>query len=148
MGASLPVFSVGPAAIDARALEAAVVWPGAGAVLSFSGVVRDSFGGEAVTGLSYEAFAPLCAAVWAEITAEVAASWPGARLAGAHRTGDLAVGEVAVVVAVAAPHRDEAYAASRHAMEALKARLPVWKKEHTVSGSHWKPNPPPPERTP
>jgi molybdopterin synthase catalytic subunit len=148
MGLATPEFVVTPGPIDARALEAAVLWPGAGAALSFTGVVRDSFGGEAVTGLSYEAYTPLCAAVWAEIVAEAAARWPGARLAGAHRTGDLAVGEVAVVVSVAAPHRDEAYAASRYAMEALKARLPVWKKEHTVSGSHWKPNTPPPEHTP
>jgi MoaE-MoaD fusion protein len=133
--------------IDPRAVEAAVAWPGAGAVLSFLGITRDNFEGEPVVGLSYEAYPELCLPVMQAIADEVAAQWPGARVAMVHRTGSLGIGEASVVISVATPHRGDAYAASRYAIDAMKARLPVWKKEHRKDGSHWKENAESPVRT-
>ena len=131
------------APIDARALEAAVSHAGAGAVLTFLGVTRDNFEGRPVSGLSYEAYPEMALAVMAEIRDEVAAQWPGARVAMAHRIGALAVGEVSVVISTSAPHRAECYAASRYAIDELKARVPIWKKEHYADGdADWKANQP------
>jgi molybdopterin synthase catalytic subunit len=126
--------------IDPRAVEAAVAWPGAGAVLSFLGVARDSFEGRAVVALEYEAYPEMAVPVMEEIAAEVAARWPGARLAIVHRTGRLAIGEASVVISVATAHRGACYEASRYAIDALKARVPVWKKEVYADGAAWKAN--------
>ncbi len=135
------LFRITTAAIDAPALEAAVSWPGAGAVLTFQGVTRDNFKGQPVTGLHYEAYAPMAVAKMAEIAAEIDVRWPGTRVAMSHRIGELAVGEVSVVISIATPHRGEAYAASRYAIDELKARVPIWKKEHYADGqADWKEN--------
>jgi len=128
--------------IDARAVEAAVSWPGAGAVLTFSGVGRDSFEGRPVLGLYYEAYAEMVLPEMAHIRDQLVARWPGARLAMVHRTGEVGIGEASVVISVSAPHRGEAYEASRFAIDALKARVPVWKKEHYADGAAWKANDP------
>lgn len=133
--------------IDPRAVEAAVAWPGAGAVLTFQGVTRDHFDGRRVLGLDYEAYPELATPVLQEIAAEAAARWPGARLAMVHRTGPVAIGEASIVISVATPHRGDAYAANRFAIDAVKARLPVWKKERYADGSAWKENAESPVRT-
>ncbi|MCB9682054.1 MAG: molybdenum cofactor biosynthesis protein MoaE [Alphaproteobacteria bacterium] len=130
--------------IDPRALEDAVAHPGAGAVLTFLGVTRDRFEGRAVVRLEYEAYETMALAQLAEIVAEVASQWPGARAAIVHRLGVVPLGETSVAIVVATPHRDAAYAASRHAIEALKARVPIWKKEIYEDGSAWKANAPTP----
>lgn len=126
--------------IDVRELERAVAHPGAGAVLCFQGTTRDSFEGKGVLHLEYEAFAPMALAELERIAAEARARFPGSRLAVAHRVGRVEVGEASVVIAVSAPHRDEAYQASRFAIDALKARVPIWKKEWYADGSQWKAN--------
>ncbi len=126
--------------IDVRAVRDAVAHPGAGAVLVFEGTARDSFEGRTVTRLSYEAYEEMALKSLRELGREVADRWPQARLAIVHRLGEVPVGEPTVVIAVSAPHRAEAYAASRHALEQLKARVPVWKKEHYADGEAWKPN--------
>lgn len=126
--------------IDPRALEQAVAHPGAGAILTFSGVTRDNFEGKRVIGLDYEAYAELALPEMARIRDEIGRRWPGARVAMVHRTGHLGVGEASVVIAVSAPHRDEAYEAGRHAIDALKASVPVWKKERYEDGEAWKAN--------
>jgi molybdopterin synthase catalytic subunit len=73
-----------------------------------------------------------------EKIADAAASqWPGARVAMAHRTGHLAIGEIAVVIAASAPHRAEAFAACRFAIDTLKQQVPIWKKEVAVDGEYW-----------
>lgn len=126
--------------IDVRELERAVAHPGAGAVLCFQGTTRDSFEGRGVLHLEYEAFAPMALAELERIAAEAQARFPGSRLAVAHRVGRVEVGEASVVIAVSAPHRDEAYLASRFAIDALKARVPIWKKEWYADGSQWKAN--------
>jgi molybdopterin synthase catalytic subunit len=71
------------------------------------------------------------------IAAEIEEAHPGARVAFRHRVGSLGIGEVAVAVAAAAPHRDEAFAACRAGIEAIKARVPIWKKEFGPDGSSW-----------
>ena len=127
-------------AIDARAVADAVRHEGAGAVLVFSGDTRDSFDGRAVVRLEYEAYAEMAVPEMARIRDQMAEQWPGVRVAMVHRTGVVPSGETSVVIAVSAPHRDAAYAASRFAIDALKARVPIWKKEVYADGSTWKAN--------
>ena len=128
--------------IDVAAVRAAVSRPEAGAVLVFEGVARDSFDGRRVVELSYEAYAEMAVPVLESIAAEISTTWPEVRVAMVHRTGTVAIGEPSVVIAVSAPHRAEGYEASRRAIEALKERLPVWKKEVYDDGSAWKANAP------
>lgn len=128
--------------IDVAAVRRAVDDPAFGAVLVFEGVGRDDFEGRRVLRLSYEAFAEMAVPVMERIAAEVRERWP-ARVAMVHRTGEVAIGEASVVIAVGAPHRAECYEASRYAIDALKARVPVWKKEIYEDGSAWKANSPP-----
>jgi molybdopterin synthase catalytic subunit len=123
--------------IDVAAVRDAVSDPGFGAILVFEGVGRNSFGGRPVRGLAYEAWGDVAERELRRIADEVEARWPGARLAVVHRTGEVAIGEPSVVVAVGAPHRDAAYSASRHAIDTLKERLPVWKKELYADGEAW-----------
>lgn len=108
-----------------------------GAVVTFSGAVRDQTRGRRVVKLDYEAYAPMAERVFAQIADEAAAKWKGARIAIAHRTGTLMPGELAVVIAAAAPHRAEAFDACRHAIERLKQDAPIWKKEHFEDGEVW-----------
>lgn len=128
--------------LDPGAVQAAVLGPTRGAVVLFLGTTRDRFDGRTVLRLEYEAYIPLADAELATIEAEVAADWPDAACAIAHRLGVVPVGETSVVIAVAAPHRDAAYAASRYAIEALKARVPIFKHEVYADGSAWKANAP------
>lgn len=112
--------------------------PAAGGTCVFVGTVRDHSDAGAVTGLSYEAWDELAVARFRELAEEVAERWPVCRIALVHRTGELAVGEVSVIVAVSAPHRTEAFEACRHAIERLKHDVPIWKKEALVDGdAHW-----------
>ena len=135
-----PRALVSAAPLDVAALEAQVAATGCGAVLTFVGTVRDNFDGRPVAGLDYEVYAEMAVPVMEQICAEVALQWPGARVVIAHRTGHLDLGEPSVVIAVAAPHRGAVYEASRYAIEALKARVPIWKKELYSDGSAWKAN--------
>lgn len=123
--------------LDLNALVARVAFPGAGAILTFSGIVRDNAHGKAVKHLEYEAYPEMAEQTLRDIIAQVHERWPDARVAMAHRTGRLGIGEASLIIAVAAPHRSEAYAASRYAIERVKAILPVWKKEFAFDGDHW-----------
>ncbi len=125
------------APLDPRAVEALVASGGTGAVVTFTGQVRDHTGDRRVVRLEYEAYRPMAERVLGEIARRVEAKVPGARVAIAHRVGTLAVGEAAVVVAAAAPHRAEAFEACRRAIEALKADAPIWKKEFGEDGAVW-----------
>lgn len=120
--------------IDIPALVAAVAHPGAGAIASFVGAVRDTNEGAAVTGIEYEAYAPMADRELRAILAEGEARWPGVRVAARHRVGYLRVGEVSVAVAAASPHRGPAFDACRYVVEQLKRRVPVWKCEHYADG--------------
>jgi len=123
--------------LDLNALVERVAFPGAGAILTFSGVVRDNAHGKAVKRLEYEAYPGMAETTLRDIIAEIHERWPEARVAMAHRIGKLKIGEASLIIAVSAPHRPDAYTASRYAIERVKAILPVWKKEFGVDGEHW-----------
>jgi MoaE-MoaD fusion protein len=123
--------------LDARRLEAAVADPGAGAICTFTGVVRDNSRGHAVTHLEYEAYGGMAERQMRAIVDEIAERWPEARVAMAHRTGVLEIGEASVVVSVSCPHRAEAIAACRWGIDRLKESVPIWKKEFARSGTVW-----------
>lgn len=127
--------------IDVAAVRAAVSDPGFGAILVFEGVGRDTFDGRPVLRLEYEAWPEMVVPALARIAAEASDRW-GARVAIVHRTGVVAIGEPSVVIAVGTPHRAACYEASRHCIEALKASVPIWKKEIYADGSAWKANTP------
>jgi MoaE-MoaD fusion protein len=110
----------------------------AGAVVTFAGIVRRrGHHLPDVVRLEYEAYREMAEAVLAEIAVEIEREWPGVRVAIHHRTGALAVGEIAVVVAAAAEHRGPAFEACRAAIDRLKLRAPIWKKEIGESGEAW-----------
>ena len=114
--------------IDVAEVLAAVEDPGAGGVVSFTGLVRDSDGGKGVTELEYVAH-PDAAAALQRVAERIAGDLPVRALAAVHRTGLLAVGDVAVVVAASAPHRAEAFEAARRLIDELKQEVPVWKRQ-------------------
>jgi len=123
--------------IDARELEAAVSHPGAGAICTFTGIVRDNSRGQSVTHLDYEAYAEMAVPQMRKIGEEIKQRWPEARVAMAHRTGQLQVGEASVVIAVSCPHRHEAIEACTWGIDRLKESVPIWKKEHAADGTFW-----------
>src|SRR6267378_2139651 len=123
--------------LDPRRLEAAVAHKGAGAICTFTGIVRDSSRGRSVTHLEYEAYGEMATAEMRKIAAEIAERWPEARVAMAHRTGRLEIGEASVVVSVSCPHRAEAIDACRWGIDRLKESVPIWKKEHAADGTYW-----------
>jgi molybdopterin synthase catalytic subunit len=108
--------------------------PAAGGTCVFVGTVRDRSPAGDVTALHYEAWNDLATERLGEIAEGMLKGWPLRRVAILHRTGDLAVGEVSVVVACSAPHRAEAFEACRQGIERLKEDVPIWKKEGLVSG--------------
>ncbi|HCM38451.1 MAG: hypothetical protein A2070_13990 [Bdellovibrionales bacterium GWC1_52_8] len=120
-------------------MAARISRPESGAVLVFSGLVRNEHNQKTVLAVTYDAHVVLAQEVLKQICTEIH-SRTGAQIAIAHRTGPVAVGEASVIIAVGAPHRAEAYEASRTALEEIKTRLPVWKKEHYEDGeSQWLP---------
>jgi molybdopterin synthase catalytic subunit len=122
--------------LDVADAYARVADPACGGVTVFTGVVRDHHDGAAVTGLTYEAWPDRAEDELAAVAAEVAASHPSVRaLVAVHRLGALAVGDVSVVVAASAPHRDASFAAARALIDLLKQRVPIWKHEHLADGS-------------
>jgi molybdopterin synthase catalytic subunit len=123
--------------VDPAEAQALVAHPGAGAIVSFVGTVRDEHDGHPVVRLEYEAYVEMAEKVLAAIGAALEAELPGVRLAVIHRHGDLQVGEVAVAIAAAAPHRAQAFDACREAIERVKHAMPVWKKEHGPDGAVW-----------
>lgn len=120
-------------AIDPAEVLAAVDHPGAGGVVSFTGRVRDSDGGRAVTALEYVAH-PGAEEALRAVAEAVAGDVPVRALAAIHRVGRLDVGDIAVVVAAAAPHRAEAFEAARRLIDDLKANVPIWKRQVFADG--------------
>ena len=116
---------------------ARVAGPGLGGIAVFLGAVRDHARGRTIRHLEYEAYPGMAEREMEWIADEAEARWPGARVAIAHRTGHLEIGDVAVVVAAAAPHRAEAFDACRFAIDTLKQRVPIWKKEFAADGEYW-----------
>ena len=116
-----------------------VIRPECGAVVVFSGTVRDHAEGRTgVTALTYEAYEEQATSRCEKIAAEVRTRWPMVgRIALLHRTGRLELGESSVVAAVSTPHRPEAFEAARFAIDALKASAPIWKREEWAEGEDW-----------
>jgi molybdopterin synthase catalytic subunit len=108
--------------------------PARGGITSFLGTVRDHHGGRAVLRLDYSAYGPMAEAEIARIVAEAESRWD-VRVAVQHRIGQLEIGDVAVAIAVASGHRDEAFVACRYVIEELKRRVPIWKKEYFADGT-------------
>ena len=111
--------------------------PQAGAVVLFLGTVRDNRQGASVHHLEYEAYEALALRDMRAVCAEAASRWPLLRVAMVHRVGTLRVGEVSVAIAVSAPHRADAFAAGKYAIDTLKHRVPIWKKEVWDGGEAW-----------
>jgi molybdopterin synthase catalytic subunit len=110
--------------------------PANGAVVLMSGTVRAQTNGRDVLYLEYQAYEPMALKVFAQISTEIQHQWPTVnRTVIHHRTGKLDIGEVSVLVAVGCPHRAEAFAACRFAIDTLKHNAPIWKKEHWQDGS-------------
>lgn len=108
--------------------------PAAGGTVVFVGTVREEDAGKAVTGLGYSAH-PTVQAALAEVARRVVHTHPVLALAAVHRVGDLAVGDLAVVVAVSCPHRGEAFVACRMLIDDLKAQVPIWKHQMFDDGT-------------
>lgn len=135
MSAEVVRAVVGVAPLDVAEHAALVEHAGAGAVVTFAGVVRDHDDGRRVTGLTYSAH-PSAASVVAEVAADVAAQSTGVRaIAVSHRIGELAIGDVALACAVAADHRREAFVTCAELVDEVKRRLPVWKHQAFVDGT-------------
>ncbi len=124
-------------ALDPARLTALVRSPSCGGITTFVGEVRDHDQGRRVTALEYDAYDTLAASQIEAIAQEAAARWPLARIAVEHRAGRLVVGDAAVVVAVACPHRGDAFDCCRFVIDRVKEAVPIWKKELGPDGERW-----------
>lgn len=135
---SVDFVAVGPEPIDTASLLEFVTTPQCGAISLFLGTVRDnSAGKDGVTHLEYEAYDGVVERKIQDIVDEARQKWSLERIAAVHRVGSLDVGESSVAVAVGSGHREEAFAAARYVIDELKARVPIWKKEHWPGGAEW-----------
>ena len=121
--------------IAAESVLSLVGGPSDGAIDLFIGIVRDHNDGQPVNGMHYDAYAEMAERTLQEIVSEAAGMNGVGKVAAVHRIGELAVGEASVVIAASAPHRAEAFAATRYVIEEIKKRLPVWKQERYVTGT-------------
>jgi len=131
-----------PPRIGARPIDVAELLalprPSDGGVCLFVGVVRDHHEGKATTAIEYEAYGPMAEEEIERLLDEVSRRWPQSRVEIRHRVGRLEVGEASVAVLASAPHRAEAFAACREAIDRLKTTVPIWKKEFYRDGtSDW-----------
>jgi len=108
-----------------------------GGVVTFVGTVRDHSRGHTIEFLEYEAYPEMAEREMEKIADQAAERWPGTRVAIAHRVGHLEIGDAAMVIAAAAPHRAEAFEACRFAIDTLKQTVPIWKKEMATDGEYW-----------
>lgn len=138
-----PLLAIGrdPLALDGIAAAVAASTGadvgGDGAVVTFLGLVRNHNLGRSVRYLEYEAYEPLALKAFERIASEIGERWPSARLALHHRVGKLLVGEASVAIATRSPHRGDAYAACRYAIERVKQIAPIWKHEFFDGGEVW-----------
>ena len=131
-------IEITPHPIDIAAVAARLATAEIGAVATFIGVVRGNENGERIAYLEYEAYPEMAIQEMKRICIEIKRRWPTIeRVAIVHRVGRVAVGETAVVVAVAAAHRSEVFAAVHHGINRLKKIVPIWKKEVGEKGAKW-----------
>ncbi len=136
-GAARERFRVTRDPLEASGVAALVHHAGCGAVATFVGLIRDHNAGRRVLSLEYECYEPLAVRAFQRIGAEATEHWPAAHLAIAHRIGALQIGEASVIVAAGSPHRAEAFAACRYAIERIKQIAPIWKREYFDGGEVW-----------
>jgi molybdopterin synthase catalytic subunit len=129
------MFEIVPDPIDLAACRRAVESSAAGGFVAFEGWVRDHNEGRAVTSLEYEAYAALAVAEGRRILEEARQRFAVEHVGAVHRTGHLAVGDLAVWVGASAAHRDAAFAACRYVIDEVKRRVPIWKREHYADGT-------------
>jgi len=108
-----------------------------GAVVVFTGHVREWTKGIKTEYLSYEAYIPMAEKKLSQIGDEIYEKWPGTIVAIAHRIGELQISDIAVVISVSSPHRQDAYEANEYAIERIKEIVPIWKKEIWEDGEEW-----------
>jgi molybdopterin synthase catalytic subunit len=130
-------FKIVNAPIDPDTLTAEVLTDADGAICTFQGVARRYSRGREVVHLEYEAYPEMAERKLAEIGDELRVKFGVERVAIHHRTGVLAIGEASVVIAVASPHRKEAFAACQYAIDRIKQTVPIWKKEVWSDGQQW-----------
>jgi molybdopterin synthase catalytic subunit len=131
-------FSVSDSAIDVAAARQGVTDNHCGAFVAFEGWIRDHNEGQAVERLEYEVYRPVAEKEGARIIDEALERFAISHALCVHREGLLELGDIAVIVCVSAAHRGAAFDACRYIIDAVKTRLPIWKKEHYVSGvSEW-----------
>jgi molybdopterin synthase catalytic subunit len=133
----LRLFELRDAPLSLDECYAAVQRPEAGGVTLFVGTVRNTNQGNDVALLEYQAYAGMAQKELLAVALEIEAELPGTRLACLHRTGSLKVGDIAVICAASAPHRGDAFSACRALIDRLKARVPIWKREHGQQGPYW-----------
>jgi molybdopterin synthase catalytic subunit len=122
-------------AIDLASLQSVAAADGALAL--FVGVVRNENAGRSVLHLEYEAYEEMAIAEMERIEAEARRLWPVTDVRIVHRLGRMQIGDASVAVAVASPHRTEAFEACRFAIDTLKRTVPIWKKEFYADGAVW-----------
>ena len=134
-GAGVCRLTNGP--IDVGRVVSRVSGPGMGGIVTFVGAVRDHARGRQIRHLEYESYPEMAEREMERIAAQAEQRWPGTKLAIDHRTGHLEIGDIAVIVVAAAPHRAEAFEACRFAIDTLKETVPIWKKEVATDGEYW-----------
>jgi len=130
-------IQISSATLDITSCINRVMDPQCGGIDIFVGTVRNSTKGKAVVRLEFEAYESMALKEMQQIANDIMGRWPVHKLLIHHRTGVLAVGDVAVVIAVAAAHRDAAFDACRYAIDTLKQTVPIWKKEVFEDGEQW-----------
>lgn len=130
-------FELSNKPIDIQSVIDKVVSRNAGAVTTFIGTVREMTKGKKTLFLIYDAYEAMAVKKLEQIGEEISERWPDAITAITHRTGKLEITDIAVVIAVSTPHRNDAYEANRYAIERIKEIVPIWKKEHWEDGEKW-----------
>ncbi len=132
-----PVIKLTHEPLDRDALIAAINHSSVGGIVIFEGVVRDNARGKQVSYLEYDVYEEMAEKQIRTIVAEAIQRWGVERIAVAHRFGRLEIGEASVIIAVASPHRGEAFDACRYIIDTLKTTVPIWKKEVAANGEEW-----------
>jgi molybdopterin synthase catalytic subunit len=132
-----PVIKLTHEPLDRDALIAAISHSSVGGIVIFEGVVRDNARGKQVSYLEYDVYEEMAEKQIRTIVAEAIQRWGVERIAVAHRFGRLEIGEASVIIAVASPHRGEAFDACRYIIDTLKTTVPIWKKEVATNGEEW-----------
>ncbi|NCU17824.1 molybdenum cofactor biosynthesis protein MoaE [Pallidibacillus pasinlerensis] len=133
----MKLFEIVDKPIEVEQVIAKVESRKAGAITTFTGVVREWTKGKRTLFLEYQAYVPMAEKMLAKIGDEIQRKWPGTIVAISHRIGRLDISDIAVVIAVSSPHRRAAYEANEYAIERIKQMVPIWKKEHWENGEAW-----------